>query len=214
MPPDIWIEIFAFLLCLIQFRKIKASILKWFLPFLLLTNIVEWGNYFKWYNYHHTNNWIFNIFNPIEFCFYGFLYYQTLLSKSGRNNVFYCCLFILITYLVNILFIQGFLYFDSYSYLVGCLVMVYFSYLYFVEKIKSVEQINITKTPLFWISVGLLFFYSGEFILFSFFQYFLSINDFESFLPVFHFFSAILNAILYLCISISFFYTPKQPSIS
>lgn len=212
IEPVAILELLALFFCIKKYKKLSPTYFKWFLPLLLLTNIVEWGNYFKLFSYHHSNNWIYNIFNPIEFCFYGWLYYNYITNSVKRKIILYSCVVLIVAYLLNMLFIQGMVFFNSYTFLLGCLLMIYFTYLYFDQSIKSVSNTSITKTPFFWISVGVLFFYSGEFILWSFFQYFLTIKDFKGFRPLFHFFSPVLNAILYACISISFFYPQKQPN--
>lgn len=79
-----------------------------------------------------------------------------------------------IFYLSNVIFVQSFFNeFHTYSFMLGSLIVVGFSILYMYELISvetNLEQ-NILSQPMFWISAGLLFFYSGEFAYMSFFNY-------------------------------------------
>ena len=179
-----------------------------FVWLLLLTNVIEWGSLNKVFliqHFKYSNNWIFNLFNPIEFGIYTSLYYSIMPGRKDRFAIVFLYFTYLVLSIINILFIQGLIFFDSYTFMFGCLLMVYCVSLYFKQIIRNPETTNIVRERFFWISVGLLFFYTGDFLLMAFFEYFKSINDFPTFAPVFHFFSNLLNILLYTCLSISFF---------
>lgn len=206
-------ESVAFIAAISNYFKTKKPVLKWFSLFLLLTNFIEWGNIFRLFSIKHSNNWVANLFNPVEFAFYGWLYFSVIDNNDDRKKIKTVFTLFLFATIINISFGQGFIYFDSYSYIFGCCFLILCVYLYFRQLINSVTEIKILTNPYFWISIGVLFFYTGQAFLMAFFQYFLYIKDFESFRSVFFFFNNLLNAILYSCLSISFFCNPKQLNI-
>jgi hypothetical protein len=209
----LFLELTAFLMAVISYLRHRDPVSKWFVVLLLLTNLVEWGNLFRLYSIRHSNNWIFNLFNPLEFAFYVCLFYSLYKNKEDKRKVARLYLGLLILTVLNILFLQGIRYFDSYSFMLGSLLILYCVYLFFKQLMQHVDDQNILKNRFFWVSVGLLFFYTGEFFLQAFFEYFLRINDFNSFRPTFYFFTNFLNILLYSCLSISFLCQPMLPGI-
>jgi hypothetical protein len=65
--------------------------------------------------------------------------------------------------LANIFFIQGIGNWQSYSYLIGNVMVVGLTVYYFFELFKRPTFINLIKEPAFWICSALLFYYMGSF---------------------------------------------------
>jgi hypothetical protein len=210
IEPNHLFELTAFIASIINYHKIKNNILWWFIPFLLLVNLVEWGIVFKFYIIDHSNNWIYNIFDPLEFCFYSFIYYRLLSDKKNKKLILYLVTVILLFTIIDYAFIEPRQYLDSYSYILGCMAMVLYCFLYFRQVMQNIDENSLFANPYFWISSGLFLFSMGEAILFSCFQYFLITHNFSIFQPVFNFLSNVLIAILYTCLCISFFCRSPQ----
>jgi|GEM_PF-2398275 len=211
-------ELLALIACVLLFGSLRKSILKWFLLLLVVTNIVEWGNHFKLFtivysNGMRSNNWIINLLNIFEFVFYGLIYKAIITNKKDKKRITVFLAVLLVAILLNILFVQGMFYFDSYTFILGACYLVYCSALFFKQQIQHIDNQNIFSQSFFWISLGLLFFCSGQAILVSFFQYFLYIKNFKSFLPVWRFFNNFLNIILYASLIIAFLCSRKQYTI-
>jgi len=205
-------ELIALLFCIIRYRHMNKVLFMCFFGLLLTVNLVELGNHFKLLNLHHSNNWSYNLFHPIWFGLLAYIYYLVLEGPKHKQQVILLYKTYLPLVLINIVLFQGFWYLDTYTYIAGCCLMVYYASLYVKQLITDNNQVSIFKESFFWVSIGIVFFYSAEAILFSFFQYFLIINDFSAFMPVFHFFSNFLNIIYYTCISISFFCSQPRNS--
>ena len=209
-----FIELLALFSCIINFKKLPTKELKWFLFLLLLTNIVEWGNGYRLFTINHSNNWISNIRNPIEFIFIGWFYSQIIENNKVKKQIKYLSLIIVLASLINFLFFQGFRYLNSYTIILGSCFCIYFIVSYLLEVMEKSNIPKLYKEANFWISMGFLFFYSGQSILLSFFQYFINIDDFESFITIWDFFITLINLILYPCISIAFFCRAKPTNTS
>jgi hypothetical protein len=204
-------ELLAFLIVLYRRFIVRDHTLTIFVVLLFLVNVVEWGNVFRLFKIGRSNNWVFNFFNPIQFGIYTLVFWKTFFSLTDRRKtLFFYALYIVLT-AINIIAVQKLYYFDSYTFMLGCIMVVYFVYLYFRQSLRHPAPENLASQRMFWFAIGLLFFHTGDFILMSFFEYFLHINDFKSFQPVFYVFINILNIFFYTCLSISFFCKPTPP---
>jgi hypothetical protein len=209
--PSLLVELLALLAALNAYRKEKSSETLFFSFFLLATNIIEWGSALKLFVYHNSNNWIFNLFNPLEFGFYAWLYYTNINNTQSKRHIRMGLCIVWVSYLVNILFGQGFWFLDSYTYILGSVFIVYVVFLYYKNLLENLETVttDIIRTRLFLISIGLFIFYGCETFLMAFFQYFLITKKFSVFYPAWSFLSITLNIILYSFIFISFWRKPR-----
>ncbi|WP_291871263.1 hypothetical protein [Maribacter sp.] len=155
---------------IIRYRRYYDSALK-YLPIIIgytLANEIL-GGMIKYYNeiqivysegYALNNNLIFNIWDNIFFLYFFYVYWKMFntikFKKIARNGTL---LYIGIS-IVN-LFIQDFFIFTQiYSLVFGSLLIVIIAILYFVELKRKPTSIPISKNLLFWISIGLLIFYT------------------------------------------------------
>jgi hypothetical protein len=174
-----------------------------FIPFLALTNLVEWGSRFGWFNIHHSNNWIVNIFTNVEFIFYSFLFFSFSSDPVYKKRIRLIASLFLLLALINILFIQGYNRFHSYSFLLGSLMMIYFCCNYYLSLLKIQVYINLIRYPPFWIVSGLLFFYCGMFCYYTFYEAY-AYRYFLEYYKLFNILTNIFNILLYSCFSVGF----------
>ena len=66
----------------------------------------------KFYIIDHSNNWIYNIFDPLEFCFYSFIYYRLLSDKKNKKLILLSTHFAIKIFKVNTI--------QQYYYLKSC----------------------------------------------------------------------------------------------
>jgi len=144
---------------LITFRKTNGLYLKLFPFFLLLTLLVELGG--ELYQKSGQNNLIlFNLFTVVEFAFYTYFFREVIPGtriKKKINGILYLLPFLC---LVNIFIVQGLNVFHTYTYSAGCLVMVGLGITYFYQLFKSTERVSLLHEPAFWVSIGIIFFFT------------------------------------------------------
>ena len=191
-----------------------SKAIKGFLFILMLTNIVELGSYYKLFVITHASNWVYNLRNPIEFAFIGWFYIQIIENPIIKKRIKYLTYLICFSSAINFFFFQGFRYLNSYTIILGSCICIYYIFEYFKQMMNTPGSVSLFRNPYFWISVGFLFFYTGQSILLSFFQYFLSTNNFKPFFPIWQFFITLINIILYSCLTISFFCRLKPTNTS
>lgn len=211
----LFFQLFSLFFAIVFYIKKRDKILIYFIPFLLLTVLIElfgiWSTSKGVKNY-----WIYNVFTTIEFLFYSSLFYLHF-----KKNIFkiivsiFIPIFILLV-LLNILFIQGLnKTFNTYTFLVGSFFIVIFCCCFFYESVlpDKIDQ-QLSKQPFFWICSGLLIFYLGSVIINALFEY-LRNNDLQDEgIRIYGIINNSLNVILYSSFSIAFYLCRNHKKIS
>ncbi len=199
----LWFELLSFLVALYNYRYLKGSNLFLFIPFLFLTNLQEWGGRIGLFNIGDSNTVSQNIFTFIEFIFYSWLFIREVNSILLRKFIIAASISFIVYTLFSFIFNPGIFVFYLYPYLTGSILMVLFSCLYFFNLLRSEEYIELRKFPMFWVCIGIMFFYTG---MFSVYMFILQGNkpahyDYQR---LFNIVSNIFNIILYSCFIIAF----------
>jgi hypothetical protein len=187
----------SFIVCLYYYKTLRHTELKYFLPYLLLTLIVELLGY--WLISKGIKNYlIFNVFTTIEFIFYTFLFYRHLRIRLFKKITMAFVPFYIIAVAYNLAFIQGFNNFHTYTFLLGSFFIVFFCCLFFYESVLP-ENIDhqLSLQPFFWVCTGLLLFYLGSVIINALFEYLRSFDMQEEGKRIYGTINQSLNVILY-----------------
>ncbi|MCM4169564.1 hypothetical protein KCTC52924_00345 [Arenibacter antarcticus] len=104
---------------------------------------------------------IYNIYNIIFFCYFFYVYWSYIDNKKYKNQILYGGVLFLIITVINTTFESFTLESQLYSYLVGGLLIIYCTILFFLERKKIQEKHNYRYASIKWISIGLFIFYLG-----------------------------------------------------
>ncbi len=194
----------SMLVCLILYKSVKKTALKYFLPFLVLTIIVELSG--LWMNQHGIKNYLlFNVFTTVEFVFYSFLFFKHYRKNENKLlSLLFMPLYTLAV-IINLIYFQGIDRFHTYTFLLGSFFIVVFCCLFFYESVlpEYIES-TLTKEPFFWVCTGLLLFYLGSVIINALFEYLRTFDmQFEG-KKIYSTINQILNILLYTAFLISF----------
>jgi hypothetical protein len=201
MPFYFWIELASFIVSLLVFRKIMNTQLASFVPYLFLIVAYEFGTPRGWFTINKSNHHFANIFMPIEFSFYIFFFFKAFDNPKIKQRFAYSLIALFIFYVANLIFFQGVSLYNSYTYLIGSLIMVGWSCFVFYRLISRPIEINPLQYPVFWISTGILFFFLLRFMIMSHFHYMAYTGD-EKYSTLFISISNISIILLYSCIAI------------
>ena len=141
-PFHIYFEIVASLTCLFFWKSTGESILRWFLPYLAFIVFVEIMGWYLPVFLKEPNAWMFNISVPIEFIFFS-LVFLLHYRKTANKTLALSFSILFLTYAVGYSLIKGIYDFNANYLLIGSLVMIVFSVLYFHEQYTKVETGNI-----------------------------------------------------------------------
>lgn len=201
----LYFQILSLAFAIFFYTKTRDKIIKYFIPFLLLTVIVELLG--TWFRYKDIKNyWLFNIFTTIEFIFYSFLFYLHFRRPVFKKIALGFIPLLILCDAVNLAFIQGTSYFHTYTFLLGSFFIVVFCCFFLYESILP-EHINqhLSKQPFFWICIGLLIFYLGSVIINALFEYLRS-NDLQrEGVKIYGIINHTLNVLLYSSFSVAFY---------
>jgi len=133
--------------------------------FLFLSAVVEsigWKMSAKYYN----TIALYNFFTLFEFIFYLFFFRSVFTSNRMKKMILIAIVFYAVCALLNIFFIQRGS-FHTYTYVLGCILVVIFSIAYFYFLFRFPETGSLVRNPFFWIGIGLLFYYTCTFSLYG-----------------------------------------------
>jgi hypothetical protein len=156
---------------LIFIKRIEPAWFAVFVPYLFITFTVEFTVAKNWFGIQQHSNLLYNIFTSFEFCFYFWLFFKSFKTRTLKKAALVAIPVFLAIAAVNIIFIQGYNRFHTISYRIATLAIVFFCYRYYRQLLSLETEVNVLRTPMFWVASGLLFFYAGFFFYFSAFDY-------------------------------------------
>lgn len=187
----------SFLVCIYLFKYLKDTLLKYFLPFLLITLTVELVGF--WLTKIGIKNYLlYNVFTTLEFIFYSFLFSKHLKTTLFKKLTIGFIPFYAMMVFLNLQFIQGYNSFHIYTFLLGSFFIVLFCCLFFYESVLP-EHLDhpLAKQPFFWVCTGLLLFYMGSVIINALFEYLRSYDLQEEGKRIYGIINQSLNVVLY-----------------
>lgn len=166
VPLDLKVLIAAILIGMLRYNKSNHLYFRLLPLFLLLTLLVELLSQLM----HHTKNgnvFIYNLFTILEFTFLSFVFWSIIPNPQVAKQIRKTSFILPLICLFNVFFIQGLNTFHSYTYMLGCLVMIFYSIVYFYQIFNSSQRFDLLREPPFWISIGVMFFYISSFSVFG-----------------------------------------------
>ena len=160
-------EAAAFITGFVYWNKLRGTYWKYFPVYLLGIFICEMiGKYMKLHGLKEYNMLFCNYFViNLEFLFFYWLFYRSYAQLKNKRIAIASISLYIIGLLADISYIHKFEYwFASFTYTLGVALMLILIALYFIQLAMSEDAILQIKTNiLFWICIGLLFFYIGTF---------------------------------------------------
>jgi hypothetical protein len=139
--------------------KVKDTGLK-YLPFFLLFVVFYEMVAFVLFYKKNSNIWLYNIGVNVEILFYISVFYSYLERKIHKKIALYGGVFYELFFLIHYSLSSNYLIdYQSYPFLLGALLLVVLIMLFIIQFIQSDKILFLQKYLIFWISIGLLFYY-------------------------------------------------------
>ncbi|MEO6314656.1 MAG: hypothetical protein ABIU63_15680 [Chitinophagaceae bacterium] len=190
----------ASLIGAIFFKENRKIPLVLFPVFLIISFIGEYYG-FQSSAKNQNNTLFYNLFSLFDFVFYLFFFFLIAKNRKIRNTIASVTVVYTAISLVNIFFYQGRDGFHSYTYVLGCILVVVNAILYFYFLFRMPETINLLRNPFFWIAAGLMFYYACTFSLFGLTNFIIQNGYYNNILTTI---SDFLNILLYSLYIIAF----------
>jgi hypothetical protein len=152
----------AFVASCLFFYSLKSQSLQEFVFFSAFIVLVEMTGRFLFKSLHEPNGWLYNLSVPIEYLFYGWIYFKNYRSASFKSLAgWFVVLFAAFSIINNC--IQGLYEFHTNTLQIGSFFMIVLSLMFYVDIYKDSKPIILWRLPMFWIATGVLLFNAGEF---------------------------------------------------
>lgn len=152
----------SIIVCFVYYEKLRPRWLKFFAWFLLYLLIAQFAGHFYSTYTKKSNHFFVNSITLVEFLFYFFIFFKTFEKKYLKWLTLIMAFLFVGSFLYHDFFGAGFFIFDSLSNSVGSVFIIVCCFLYFYSLFRSELNLNYFRIPMFWISTGLLFFFTGS----------------------------------------------------
>ena len=135
-----------------------------FLLFVLLGEVfgIAWSKkIYQFTPFSRNNQWFYNFFHLFSYLFYLYFFYKVLQLPGIKKTVKLLAVFYILFALGNLIFVQGFMQFNTYTELLACFIMVFSSIAYYYQLLNGREIISLKNDAAFWISTGVLIYHLG-----------------------------------------------------
>lgn len=204
-------EFIVLIVALLNYRKLKGSHMIWFIPFLLVTFLIEISSYYLYLLLGLSSHWVYNLLVPITAYFYGFIFYRQM---SAPNLKLPFKIIGQLYLLANFYFLFTTNGFNKTALLTSAILMMILSCYYFYRCLLDDTDLDSAQVKSgLWIASGVLIFYAGISIVFSLFDY---IQQHDLKIAGYHLYNVMpgyLSIILYACISIALIKWKKPQEI-
>lgn len=192
-------EILCLLTGILVINKIKKSVFFFFVPYMVIVVFVDIiANYLP-LKINGSNQWLFNLYLPIQNLFFSFVFYFSLNRRSAKNLVIIGLVLFLLFYFSNLFFIQGFWEFNNYSFVFTAIFMIIYSGVSLLQMAKSDTSKSLYRNPLFWVSASCLIFFTGFATFFAvYFYYKTSAQAFTQMQTLYHIMTRYIITIHYI----------------
>lgn len=164
---------------------------------------------------HKPNHFMINTFAVVEYALISLMYREAFVgAKLKKLSLIVTLLFIVfaVTTFTNIL---GYVRFNSMVNTASCFIIIIWVFVYFYQLLQTLQIRSLSRSSLFWISVGILLYFSGTLFLFLYAEilFFETTPELSKQLWIIYFFLLLLFRI-FLTIGLWFSKTPQQLNTS
>lgn len=208
-------EIIACLTGFIYWKKIRDTYWRWFPVYLLAIVIAEGTAKYvdEVLNNRQLNVLIYQFFGiPVQFLFFFWLFYRFFKDNNYTRESKWPLLGVIIylsAWFVELFFLRGTkLWFFSFSYTVGNVILSVFVLAFFARFINSDKILGYRSDMMFWTCLGVLLYYFGALPYYGLYN---TIGGFPEFANIYWFFQMTFSCLMYLFFTIAFIWgKPKQ----
>ena len=148
------------------------------------------------YSFKTSNHWIYNMYTAGQIVYIAFIYSKLIPNQKISKQIRLLSFIFVILVVLNVLFLQSFFKFHTFSYIVGCFLIFYISILYLKQLLNEKNWQPLKKLPFFWITIGNIIFYICSMFYMGSINY---IND-----KNFDEYGSLINIFVYLFTSLQF----------
>lgn len=145
---------------LVLFKRLNPPYMRILVCLFLVSLFVEICTPLKILRFKGNNWLLYNLYTPVEFLFFAGIYYAAFKIRWQRRFVLLTTSIIILFAAYNFRFLQGGNSFNSYSFIASSIGLTLFAFVQLIVLYSAPTTIvRFYASPLFWVSIGILFFY-------------------------------------------------------
>lgn len=113
-----------------------------------------------------ANSPVYNIYTYLSFFFIAYVYYKVYNSSIGRTLVLLGSIFYVLLVIINLTLFEPFTSFNTNAVTTESLLIIVLALAYFYKLFAESQVVEIENHGMFWVSAGLLLYYSSNLFLF------------------------------------------------
>ncbi len=156
--------LFPLVFALIRIRYLD-KVLKILLVYLFASLTIEVFATFWAFVLHRSNHFMINTFTVTECILISFMYHQVFVSTLLKRIV-PTVIATFTVFSITLFILKSFFVFNSTISTVACLLVSTWVFAYFYQILQQLQYQTLFQVPMFWISVGCSFYFSGNLFLF------------------------------------------------
>jgi|GEM_PF-3134839 len=153
---------------LVFLKKLGPQYIRLLVLILGITLLIETGAVWFVRTFHVKNHWIYNLFTPVQFLLYAWLFYRASDGKMQKVVIKYTAWTLIGFFLFNILVWQGYTLFNSYTFMLSGLFITFFTLSWLVALYNGPHVRQFNQQPMFWVCIGILFYFPPNIIVTGF----------------------------------------------
>jgi hypothetical protein len=208
-PYNLFIEVLCFFLALLLLKNSKAGLWNYFKVYMLITVVMEAAGWLLRSYWHVNNQWVYNIFAPVQALFLYWMFYQIYPKKFNSRLFLGACMALFAAVYIYECFQHPFTVFNNYSWIVFSFTIIIACGLYYYFLLKDEAYMNLGVHPPFWFVTGLFIYFFSSSVCTLFFSELVRINVMEN-ISLRYLLFILFNLILYGCWSYAFLCKYKQ----
>ncbi|MEM9921823.1 MAG: hypothetical protein AAF990_27210 [Bacteroidota bacterium] len=168
---SVFFVLVPFVIFIVRYKNINRSqkLLGLLLVFSIITEITS----FIFGKLEQNNLFLFHLYTLAESLLIGVLYRKELKSTVGQKTIDGLLIVFVVFTIFSTVFIEPLDKFNAYVRAVESLLIIFLTIAFFYKIMKEVVIKRLERLPLFWMSVGLLIYFSAGLFIFIFSNYIL-----------------------------------------
>lgn len=164
------ISLLPLAISLYNYKLLKPNLIPLFI--LLIASVIIESSSFALSTHNYSSSLLYFFYTLIEFILLNW-FYQKFFTPYGKTKIFIINLIAFLLLCFIYLMFQNVRNTNHFSMILESILMTFYSLLLFYVILKNLLYQNLLKEPIFWINTAILFYFSGNLILFVFRSYIL-----------------------------------------
>jgi len=154
----------------------------------------------------HNNLPLLHVFTVLQFLVLALIYRRKLHPLIDEKLISGTIVFFMLFALISAFIFDGLLRFNTYARALESVLLIFFALAFFYKTLQELKIKKLEREPMFWISTGVLIYFSGNLIIFIVCNYFFTSDEFLFIAWSIH---AILNIVTNVFYAITLWIRPQ-----